>query len=87
MADAELKRLRWRCRRGARELDLVLLRYLEQHYAGASLEAQAAFHILLEQQDPDLLDWINGRSRPAEGPIRDLVDLLRQMPVSGPPPA
>ena len=31
--DAEIRRLRWRCRRGMRELDQLMLRYLDQLWA------------------------------------------------------
>jgi antitoxin CptB len=37
----ELSRLRWLCRRGMKELDVVMSRYLEQHYATASGAEQA----------------------------------------------
>lgn len=51
-------RLRWRTRRGLRELDLVLQRYLDAVYPGASAEDRAAFADLLEQNDADILDWL-----------------------------
>lgn len=56
--------LRWRTRRGLRELDLILQRYLESNYASASEADQAAFVELLEQNDADILDWLLGRSDP-----------------------
>ncbi len=62
VADAERRRLRWRCRRGAKELDLLLTRYLESDYPAASGSEQSAFADLLECQDPDLLDWLMGRT-------------------------
>ena len=40
--DAELRRLRWRCRRGMRELDQLMLRYLDQRAVAAEEAAQAA---------------------------------------------
>ena len=54
-------KLRWRCRRGARELDTLLNRFLEDHYQSLSPDSQLAFCRLLECQDPDLLDWLMGR--------------------------
>lgn len=56
--------LRWRTRRGLRELDLMLQRYLSEHYPSASAADQAAFVELLEQSDADILDWLLGRSAP-----------------------
>lgn len=57
-------RLRWRTRRGIRELDLILQRYLADDYPGAPAVEQRAFAQLLEQPDADLLDWLLGRSEP-----------------------
>ncbi len=56
--------LRWRTRRGLRELDLMLQRYLSEHYPTASAADQEAFIQLLEQSDADILDWLLGRSEP-----------------------
>jgi len=44
----------WRCRRGTRELDLLLSRYLEQAYAAAPPDEQARFVALLERRDSEL---------------------------------
>ncbi|HYW76766.1 MAG TPA: succinate dehydrogenase assembly factor 2 [Gammaproteobacteria bacterium] len=56
--------LRWRTRRGLRELDLMLQRYLSDHYPTASAADQKAFAELLEQNDADILDWLLGRAVP-----------------------
>lgn len=56
--------LRWRTRRGLRELDLMLQRYLNEHYPSASAADRKAFAELLEQSDADILDWLLGRSAP-----------------------
>ena len=56
--------LRWRTRRGLRELDLMLQRYLSEHYPSASPADQQAFIQLLEQSDADILDWLLGRADP-----------------------
>ena len=46
--------LRWRCRRGMRELDVLLERYLAERWPGAAAAERAAFAGLLELSDPDL---------------------------------
>jgi antitoxin CptB len=56
--------LRWRTRRGQRELDVILLRYLETRYPQASTEEKRAFANLLERPDPDILEWLLGRAVP-----------------------
>jgi len=57
-------RLRWRCRRGMRELDVVLQHYLEQHYPQAPAVERLAFEALLDQEDPRLLAYLMGRELP-----------------------
>ncbi len=49
-------RLKWKCRRGLLELDLVLEKYLEKHSYDAELDE------FLEMQDNDLWDIVSGRS-------------------------
>jgi succinate dehydrogenase flavin-adding protein (antitoxin of CptAB toxin-antitoxin module) len=49
-------RLKWKCRRGLLELDLVLEKYLETHPYDAELEE------ILELQDNDLWEIVSGRS-------------------------
>lgn len=63
---AHIARLRWRCRRGMRELDVVLQRYLDEMYPHAPEREQQAFEALLEQQDPQLLGFLMGREQPSD---------------------
>lgn len=58
-------RLRWQCRRGMRELDELLLGYLEQRYAGADDQQKAAFERLLELSDPELMGYLLQNQTPA----------------------
>ena len=73
---AEIDRIRWRCRRGLLELDLVLKGFLERGYDRLGPEQRAVFAELLEQPDNDLLDLAMGRTEPAPR-YRAVVDLLR----------
>jgi antitoxin CptB len=67
-------RLRWRCRRGMKELDLLLARWLEQRWAGADDARRRDFEWLIEQPDPDLADWLLGGARPAGASRAALID-------------
>lgn len=58
---SEISRLRWLCRRGMKELDLVMTKYLDNYYEKVSIEEQAEFRQLLDLQDPDLYALILGR--------------------------
>lgn len=59
-----IRRLRWQCRRGVLELDLLFVRFLEQQYSTLDMEEQDAFQRLLEQPDQTLLAWLQGRQEP-----------------------
>lgn len=68
--------LRWRMRRGMRELDMILTRWFEARYAAADAGQRAAFHQVLEAEDPDLWSWIMGHSQPPEA-LHGLIEQLR----------
>jgi antitoxin CptB len=72
----DLDRIRWRCRRGLLELDLVLEAFLERGYSRLDAGQRRLFNELLEQPDNDLLDLALGRSEP-EPRYRVVVELLR----------
>ena len=76
-ADVDLSRLKWRCRRGMRELDVLLERFLERQYAAASTEIQAAFARLLSLPDPEIFALIMGRQIADDPQLRDVIQRLR----------
>jgi antitoxin CptB len=55
---ASNSQLRWQCRRGMRELDELLLSYLEQRYGSADDAEKNAFRSLLELPDPDVIGYL-----------------------------
>ncbi|MFC4727554.1 succinate dehydrogenase assembly factor 2 [Coralloluteibacterium thermophilus] len=72
-SDLTLKRLRWRCRRGMRELDRLLERWLDQAWAGADAARRADFERLLETEDDRLWRWFMGKERPDDDALARLV--------------
>ena len=72
----DVDRVRWRCRRGLLELDLVLGNFLDRCYGGLDADGRRLFDELLEQPDNDLLDLAMGRREPAAR-YRGLMALLR----------
>ena len=73
---AEFDRIRWRCRRGLLELDLVLQRFLECRFDGLGPDERRLFDELLDAPDNDLLDMAMGRAEPAPR-YRAVVEMLR----------
>lgn len=70
-------RLRWRCRRGALELDLLLNRYLDDQFDHASADERFAFEQLLTLQDPELLRYVMGQDYPNNDALAALVKKIR----------
>ena len=56
--NTEIRRLEWRCRRGMKELDLLLLQYVRGRHATATSDERAAFVEFLELPDPDLVRYL-----------------------------
>lgn len=69
-------RLVWLCRRGTKELDVLLMRYLERHYPKAGPAEQRAFEALLELQDPQLQDYLSGHTEPSDPEARNVIQTL-----------
>jgi antitoxin CptB len=64
-----------------KELDLLLLDYLERHYPQADPVAQQAFARMLELQDPDIHSLLLGRSVSGDREISDVIAVLRHSRV------
>jgi antitoxin CptB len=73
---AEFDRIRWRCRRGLLELDLVLERFLAQRFDRLDATERELFDELLDAPDNDLLDMALGRTEPAPR-YQAVVEMLR----------
>jgi antitoxin CptB len=69
----ELGRLRWACRRGIRELDVLLTRYLDEQFERAPAAEQAAFRELLTQQNAVIYAYCLGQAAPPDEVTRILV--------------
>ena len=69
----QLSRLKWQCRRGMRELDQLLVRYLERRYPEAPDDEKQAFEALLALPDPDLVAYLLKKEQPAAD-LRRVVD-------------
>ena len=78
--EAELRRLRWRCRRGMRELDQLMLRYLDGRWPSADEAERAVFLRLLDTEDDKLWRWFMGREAPQEAELDVLVRTIIDLP-------
>ena len=76
LASTSTAQLRWRCRRGTREMDLLLLRFLERDYPDLGAREQSLFGALLDEPDPDLYAWITGQTEPANPDYLPIIDRI-----------
>ena len=74
---SELSRLRWQCRRGTRELDILLETYLNQHYVNASTEEQKLFVDLLGLEDSELMPYLLADKVPDSERLVRLINKIR----------
>ena len=73
----EENRLRWHCRRGLLELDLVLTRFMDNRYASMKAVDVQLLRELLDYPDQDLWDMIIGRLQPADKRVTPVLEMLR----------
>ena len=74
--DLELRRLRWRCRRGMLENDLLLERFLSRYAGTLDGSTRRQLGELLEIDDPTLWRLLSGQAR-AESALQRLVERIR----------
>ena len=77
MTPTELNRLRWRCRRGMLENDLILTRFLDARGEGITDQEVVALDRLLDLSDNELWDLLAGRQEPVDAAVKPLLDALR----------
>lgn len=70
-------RLAWRCRRGTRELDLILGRFLEAGYSGLDARQRELFERLLDCEDDLLQLWLLGYAKPEDAALAEIVAIVR----------
>ena len=78
---SESDRVRWQCRRGMLELDVVLARFLAYHFETLTPGQHAAFKTLLEYSDNDLWDLVSGHAElgPLDTDALTVASLLRRV--------
>lgn len=70
-------RVRWACRRGMLELDVLFQPFVENQYQSLSAEDQATFVRLLECEDPELFAWFMGHKHCEDPELATMVKLIR----------
>jgi antitoxin CptB len=78
-APAAIGPLRWRCRRGMKELDVLLERFAQQVLPQASQAECRAFAELLALPDPLLAGYLLGGEAPAEPHLAQAIGRIRAL--------
>ena len=69
-------RLRWACRRGMLELDILFMPFVEEAYDDLSDHNKLIFERLLEGQDPELFAWFMGHEICEDQELNSMVQLI-----------
>ena len=69
-------RLKWACRRGMLELDVLFLPFVEQGFDQLSSEQQETFERLLTCDDPDLFAWLMGHQVCTDPELAKMIDIV-----------
>lgn len=72
-------KLRWRCRRGVKEFDVLFNQFLEMEYQTLTEEQKVSFHTLLDKQDPLIMDWLLNRSKPKDAGLKWIIGRLQRI--------
>ena len=75
-------KLKWHCRRGMLELDLILTRFVDAHIDRMSEEQIDAFDQLLSCTDPELFSWLMGYEEPSDEEFKDIVEYIKLQDIS-----
>jgi antitoxin CptB len=86
LGQAELNKLKWRCRRGLLENDLFIERFFKHHESALTVSQAQGLQRLMDLADPDLLDLLLARREPDgeldNADVRDVLSLMRNAPIS-----
>jgi len=75
--EGEAGRLAWRCRRGMKELDVLLTRYLRERWPAAGTAERVQFERVLELPDPVLATYLMGREPAPDSQLQSMIEQLR----------
>jgi antitoxin CptB len=73
-----LNRLRWRCRRGMLENDLILARFLDARGESLTAGEVASLDRLLDFADGELWNLLSGHEEPDDAALRQLLSAIRR---------
>jgi len=82
-AGNDLARLRWQCRRGMLELDILLGEFVDRHYTDLTQPEQGIFQEILTYPDQLLFDYFFGSGRPVDKEVDNVIKRIQQAVTPG----
>ncbi|PCJ44297.1 MAG: hypothetical protein COA99_07160 [Moraxellaceae bacterium] len=70
------RRLTWQCRRGIKEIEVLIVPFFEKHFDSLSLDEQNNFEEFLKEQDADIFEWFTMRVKPTDPLMAAMVDVI-----------
>lgn len=74
--ESELAKIKWSCRRGMKELDIMVMPFFEEVFASLPHSEQTAFVKLLEADDPDLFRYCMRKTTPQDPALAAIVQKI-----------
>ena len=69
-------RIRWACRRGMLELDVLFMPFVDEAWDNLTDQQKAIFERLLEGDDPELFAWFMGHEECKDEELNSMVQLI-----------
>jgi antitoxin CptB len=73
------KEIIWKCRRGTKELDMLMTSFYNKYYKSASKSQKDAFIKLLSLEDPVLYDLILNKISSKDIAVNEIADMICNM--------
>lgn len=74
--ETDINRLRWHCRRGMLELDVLLIPFLEDRFRTLSLQDQQRFEKLIACEDQDIFSWLMRNTVPDDTDHQCIINII-----------
>jgi antitoxin CptB len=74
----DTSRLKWQCRRGMLELDLMLEAFVDKEFPRLDENQRRHFETLLNYPDQLLFDYLLGEGKPTDGEMMRVIERIRQ---------
>ena len=76
MSATDLKQIYWRSRRGMLEIEAKLVPFIRDHFQELSSAEQKAYEAMLDLEDWEIFNWLQGREIPKDPLMRQVIEKI-----------